>query len=235
MTIDLPQIPVVERFVVEMTNTLREEKKLGEVHSNAQLRAAATAYADYLAKSKTFSHTADGRQAGDRISEAGYHWCTVGENLAAHLNSEGFQSRELARLAIEGWLNSPGHRDNLLAPHVTDIGVGIARAPDQHPKYIIVQLFARPKSLSYTFQISNAAKLPITYTFGGETHELKSGAGVQHQACIPSTLTFDKAGAGGKAKPVGGRYKAADGHVYVLKPDKAKGIVVEIEPLQRVR
>ena len=88
MTIDLPQIPVVERFVVEMTNTLREEKKLGEVHSNAQLKTAATAYADYLAKSKTFSHTADGRQAGDRISEAGYQWCTIGENLATHLNSQ---------------------------------------------------------------------------------------------------------------------------------------------------
>ena len=229
-----PDIPAVERIIVEMTNALRSGKKLGEVHSNAQLEAAAGAYAQYLAKSKSFSHTADGREAGDRITAAGYDWCSVGENLASHLDSNGFESRELARLAVEGWLNSPGHRDNLLAPHMTEIGVGVAEAPGKHPKYIAVQLFARPKSLSYTFQISNTAKEPVTYTFGGETKDVGASAGVKHQACLPSTLSLEKVGNGSAARPVSARYEAADGLVYVLKPDKTKGIRIDIEPLQKV-
>ena len=227
-----PDIPAVERNITEMTNVLRAGRKLGEVRLNAQLTAAARAYAQFLANSQTFSHTADGREAGDRITAAGYPWCLVGENLASHLDSRGFQSRDLAKKAVEGWLNSPGHRDNMLAPNITETGVGVAVAPNEHPKYIAVQLFARPKSLSYEFQISNSARQPVTYSFGGEAHDLAPGTAVQHESCVPGPLSFDKLG--GKALPVSARFEASGGTVYVVKPDKTKGLVVEIEALQKV-
>jgi hypothetical protein len=235
MSPDTPDIPAVEKHIVEMTNKVRVEHKLGEVGINAKLKAAAKSYAEFLAKSLVFSHTADGREPAERATAAGYGWCSVGENLAAYLDSRGFETRELARKSVESWLNSPSHRENLLAPFATEIGVGVAQAADKYPKYILVQLLARPKSLAYEFQISNTTGEPVTYTFSGETQELAPRSGMRHQACEPSALTFDKIGTSSKALALSARFEASDGLVYLLKPDKAKGISVEIEPLQKVK
>jgi hypothetical protein len=234
MTPATPDLPAVERYIIEMTNVARGEQKLGEVHANAQLTAAARAYAQYLATNQTFSHTADGQKASDRVGATGYDWCTVGENLASLLDSSGFKTADLAKKSVEGWLNSPGHRQNLMAPHVTEIGVGVVKAPDKNPKYIAVQLFARPKSLAYAFQISNSTKQPVTYTFNGETLVVEASQGIQHEACVPSQLTIEKIGNGRDAKSVSARYEASDGLVYILKPDKTKGVAVEIEPMRKV-
>ena len=230
-----PDIPAVEIQIVEMTNRVRAGEKLGPVKPNAQLTAAARAYAAFLAKNDTFSHTADGHEAGDRITAAGYQWCQVGENLALNQNSNGFTAIGLATKSVEGWLNSPGHRENLMQPHVTEIGVGIARAADKDPKYLIVQLFGRPKSLTYEFQISNSSKDSVTYAFGGEHHEVKPSFAVTHTACSQSALVFEKSGTGKTAKPLSARFEAADGVVYVLKSDKAEGLKIEIAPKQKVK
>lgn len=232
---DLPDISRVETTVVEMTNRVRASEKLGAVTPNAQLAAAARAYAAYLAKNNVFSHTADGRQSSERITAAGYEWCQVGENLALAQNSNGFKTEGLATKAVEGWLNSPGHRENLLQPHVTEIGVGVAKAPDKDPKYITVQLFGRPKSLMYEFQISNSTNDSVTYSFGGERHEVKPSFAITMTACMPSTLAFERIGTGAKAKPLTAKYEASDGLVYVLKSDRAKGVVVEVTQKQKVR
>lgn len=234
MTPATPDLPAVEQKIIELTNSARSEQKLGEVHANAQLTTAARAYAQYLASNNQFSHEADGRKASDRIGAAGYDWCTVGENLASLLDSAGFQTPDLARKSVEGWLNSPGHRQNMLAPFVTEIGVGVVKAPDKNPKYIAVQLFARPKSLAYAFQISNTTKETVTYTFNGETQAVEGHQGMQHEACVPSPLVFDKIGLGRDARSVEARFEASDGLVYVLKPDKAKGLAVEIEPMRKL-
>jgi hypothetical protein len=230
MTPNLPDLPVVEAAVIEMTNAYRARQKLQEVRLNKQLTEAARAYAAYLAKNNVFSHTADGREAGDRVTAIGYTWCQVGENLAMHLDSRGFPSRDLAKKAVEGWINSPSHRENMLAEHATEIGVGVAQAADKDPKFISVQLFARPKSLQYEFQISNTAKETVTYSFNGETHTVAPSFAVTHTACTPGPLSFDKAG----NKQVGARFEASDGVVYTLKSDKAKGVKVDISAKQKV-
>jgi hypothetical protein len=205
--------------VVDMTNTFRRQQKLDPIRPNATLTAAARAYAAFLAGTGEFSHTADGRQAGDRITAAGYAWCQMGENLAMHMEGHGFQSRDLAAKSVQGWINSPGHRANMLTPYVTETGVGVARAPGSNdPKYITVQLFARPKSLEYEFQISNTSTEAVSYSFEGETHEV-----------MPSY------GSGARAKSISMHYKASDGLVYVLKPDKATGLKVEVTPLEKVK
>jgi hypothetical protein len=230
----IPDTPAVETAIIEFTNAFREKNKLGDVTPNAQLAAAARAYAAYLAKSRVFSHTADGREAGDRVTSAGYDWCQVAENLAMHLDSRGFEARDLAKKSVEGWINSQGHRENLLAAGVTEIGVGVARAPDKDPKFISVQLFARPKSLQYEFQISNTSKASVTYTFGGEQHEIEPKYAITHTACNPGTLTFDKAVTGGQSRTLAMRYEAAGGLVYTLKPDKELGLKVDVSKLQKL-
>ena len=231
MTALLPDIPATEIQIVEMTNRVRAEQKLGAVRPNAELSAAARAYAAFLVKSGVFSHTADGHEAGERITAAGYKWCQVGENLALAQSSNGFAKDDLATKAVEGWLNSPGHRQNLLQPHMTEIGVGIARAPGKDPKYITVQLFGRPQSLTYEFQVSNSSKETVTYTFGGETHEVGPSFAVTHEACAPSALSFETAG----EKKLGAKFEAAGGVVYTLKPDAKAGVTVELAQKQTVK
>ena len=90
------------------------------------------------------SHTADGTTPAQRIASAGYRYCQVGENLASILDTRGFTADEYARRAVQGWENSPGHRHNMLLEHVTETGVGVVRSSPSVPKYIAVQLFARP-------------------------------------------------------------------------------------------
>ncbi len=227
MTPTLPDIPAVEVQIVELTNAFRAEEKLGAVKRNRQLENAARAYAEYLARTDKFAHDADGRQPAERVSSAGYKYCQVAENLALSLDSRGFTNNELATQTMEGWINSPGHRRNLLAKHVTDIGVAVVRAPDKHPKFISVQLFGRPQAAQYTFQVSNTAKSEVTYQFAGESHEIKPGYAARHGACLPGEIVFtDIAKSSANVK---GTFEAADGQVYVIAARRSGGIEVSVE------
>ena len=153
----LPDLPQTEIAIVEMTNAFRKESRLGEVKPNAALTAAARAFADTWprpASSRTRPMAASPPSAP---RPQGYRYCLVAENLAMNLDSRGFETRALARDAVEGWKNSPGHRANMLQPTVTEIGVAVARAPDRDPKFISVQLFGRPEALKVQFRIENRA------------------------------------------------------------------------------
>lgn len=231
----LPDTPVVEAAIIEFTNVYRGRQNLGALKANRELTKAARTYAAYLAKTGTFSHTADGRQAGDRITSAGYQWCQIGENLALHVDSRGFEARALAEKSVEGWINSPPHRANLVAPAMTEIGVGVARAPDKDPKFISVQLFARPQSLQVEFQISNTTTESVGYSFGGEEHEIKPRYAVTHSSCNAGAISFDSFGSGLWPKKLAMLYEARDGFVYKLEPDEAGGVRVAVAPLDRVR
>lgn len=220
----LPDVPAVEQAVIEMTNAFRRENRLGQVTASPALTKAARAYAVYLAKNNAFSHTADNRDVGTRASASGYQWCSIGENLAMNLDSRGFETRALAQQTVEGWINSPGHKENLLGPHYTEIGVGVVQAPDKNPKYITVQVFGRPQSAKVTFQIANSTGLPVAYTFSGEQHDLSPSMSVTHTACTPGAIDFLKAG----PKKVTARFQATDQTVYTLKSDAKAGLKVAL-------
>ena len=220
----LPDIPAVEQVVIDMTNAFRRENRLGQVTASPALSKTARAYATYLAKNNAFSHTADNRDVGTRASSSGYQWCSIGENLAMNLDSRGFETKALAQQTLEGWINSPGHKENLLGPHYTEIGVGVVQAPDKNPKYITVQVSGRPQSEKFTFQIANASGVPVAYTFSGETHDLSPSMSVTHTACTPGALDFIKAG----PKKVAASFQAADQTVYTLKSDTKAGLKVEL-------
>ena len=109
---------------------------------------------------------------------------------------------------------------------MTEIGVGVASAPGRDPKFISVQLFARPKSLQYAFQISNTTRQAVSYSFGGETHEVRPSSAITHTSCNPGEISFDRFRA---------RYEAQDGLVYMLKPDAEAAVRIEVKPLERIR
>jgi hypothetical protein len=219
----LPDLPQTEIAIVEMTNAFRKENKLGALKPNAALTAAARAFADYLGKSGKFAHEADGRQPAQRAEAQGYRYCTVAENLALNLDSRGFETRQLAREAVEGWKDSPGHRANMLRPHVTEIGVAVVRAPDRDPKFISVQLFGRPDSLKVTFKIENRAGAEVRYTLGEETTSLPPRTIATYTRCEPDKLMFEKAG------PAAQPHEPRDGDRYVVRSVTGGAVAVDVE------
>jgi hypothetical protein len=227
MTVITPDISQVERAIVEMTNAFRKENHLGQVKPNAELSRVARAYAEFLAKSKRFSHTADGRQPADRIKAAGYASCQVAENLASRQDSRGFETRQLAGEAIEGWKNSPGHRKNMLLPHVTEMGVAVAKANGAQ-KYLSVQLFARPQTFSYKFKINNEAAETVHYAFRDSSHEVRPRSVVTHTSCLPGEIAFRRAGNALTGRTLNARYRARDGDVYVLRSSESGDIRIEV-------
>ncbi|PPD30714.1 MAG: serine protease [Hyphomicrobium sp.] len=228
MTPTLPDIPQVEIAIVELTNAFRRENRLGEVKINANLSRAARDYAAYLARTNTFSHTADGREPAERAQRAGYSYCQIAENLASNLDSRGFQSSALASQAVEGWKNSPGHRRNMLAEHVVEIGVAVVKAPDKDPKFLSVQLFGRPKELAYEFKISNVSDVTVTYAFAGTAHEIAPRHAVTHSACLPGEIVIELQQGLARSGTVASRYNARNGQVYTLKSGPKGTLVLDI-------
>ncbi len=215
----LPDLPQTEIAVIEMTNAFRAENRLDAVRINPTLSRAAKLYAEYLARTGKFAHEADGRQPSDRTQAVGYKHCMVAENLALNQSSRGFETRDLALRAVDGWKNSPPHREAMLLPHVTEIGVGIAKAADKDPRYLSVQLFGRPESLKFSFKVENRAEAPIHYGFAQKRHAVPANAWVVHTACTPSALVVEG---------VASEFKPGEGAVFRVARDAGGPLRVEM-------
>ncbi len=230
-----PEIPQVEAAIIEMTNSYRAEQKLAAVSPSPALTAAARAYAAYLARTNSFAHDADGRQLSERVAETGYQFCEVSENLARSVDSRGFAARDLARTTVEGWINSPGHRRNIEAKGATEIGVAVARVPDKDPKYVAVQLFARPQALAFDVQIANTTKGILVYSLGGKRHDVEPHMAMTHKVCEPTSVSFEQVGAGARAVPLSARYEATSGQVFTVAPGQDGKPTVSVDARRRIR
>lgn len=104
---------------------------------NTNLFNAASAHSTDMAANNYFSHTSlDGRNAGQRITGAGYAWRAYGENIAAGQTS--------VQSVVDGWLASPGHCANIMNPSYADIGTAcVASSTSSYPTYWTMDL-ARP-------------------------------------------------------------------------------------------
>jgi len=222
-----PDLPAVEIAIVEMTNAFRQSHKFSALRRNPLLDKVARNYAQYLARSGKFSHSADGRQVADRARDGGYRYCWVGENLASRLDSRGFQTRQLALSSIEGWKNSPGHRRNMLQGLATEIGVGVARAPGQH-KYLSVQVLGRPEALRFSFKVRNETAHALRYTYRGKAQNLPPSMVIKHTVCEPGALVFGDDRRSGKPG-LTFQYTTRAGDLFALRPaEKDRFRVVHI-------
>jgi uncharacterized protein YkwD len=108
------------RRVVAWVNAHRAEAGLRPVRISVAVHRAAEYHARDQAAMSAMTHTgSDGSDAGQRISRQGYTWSTWGENVAY-----GYPT---ARSVVRAWMNSPGHRANILNPSFRHIGVGVQR------------------------------------------------------------------------------------------------------------
>jgi Cysteine-rich secretory protein family len=219
-----PDIPDTEAAIVSMTNEFRLQNKLAPVTPNALLTAAARAYARKLGSHKDLPHLMDGTTPATRAAKAGYAFCQIGENLAAAYDSRGFSANGYAKLAVEGWEHSPGHRRNLLLPYVTETGVAVERAGPDDPRYIAVQLFARPRTMNIEFKIKNATASAVPYTLAGQQHSAEAHGTITLTACMPREIVFSTDVRTGAS----GRYETRNGQVYTLKPASGGGVIVEV-------
>ncbi|CCB65728.1 MULTISPECIES: CAP domain-containing protein [unclassified Hyphomicrobium] len=224
----VPDLPQVEKHIVEMTNEVRREKNLPALKVNAMLAKAARAFAQKVATSGKFSHTADGRTPAQRAESVGYKHCDIAENLAMDQNIGGFDTGELALQAIAGWMNSPPHRANILRASVSEIGVGVARAPGAKPKFISVELFGQPASKILTFQIKNFAMVELSYSYGSKTYDLKPGVSVVHSSCSQQQLLITKPGGVFSSATEIAKVTAENKKLYTLKPDASGEPKLEI-------
>ncbi|GGP98678.1 hypothetical protein GCM10010266_22620 [Streptomyces griseomycini] len=105
--------------VVDLTNRERTRAGLPPLSRDPLLTAAAQAHSADMVARDFYSHTApDGGKPWDRAAAAGSARRTIGENIACGQRS--------AAEVVRGWMNSPGHRANILKPDFTHIGVGFA-------------------------------------------------------------------------------------------------------------
>ncbi|MFB7369563.1 CAP domain-containing protein [Streptomyces sp. NPDC056222] len=116
-----PVVGKVEQYVeqvVLLANAEREKAGCSPLRSHSKLRSAAQAHADDMAERNYYEHTSpEGRDAGDRITAAGYAWSGWAENIHRGPKSPA--------AAMEDWMNSDGHRRNILNCSFKDIGVGV--------------------------------------------------------------------------------------------------------------
>lgn len=109
---DRVELDDFEAEVLELTNDFREENGLDPLEANAQLTAAAEGWSEEMAKGDFFEHS----DTPEIVEAQGYEWRSLGENIAA-----GYRTPEDV---VEGWINSDGHRKNLLSEKFEDIGIG---------------------------------------------------------------------------------------------------------------
>lgn len=130
---------IVPAEVIALTNTEREVNRVGDVAENRLLDTAALAKAKDMAKLGYFSHNGpDGKTPWQWIAGAGYQYQYAGENLAVRF----IDSQDV----VNAWMQSPTHRENIVKPVYTEIGVGVAQGLFQgQPATYVVQYFASPK------------------------------------------------------------------------------------------
>jgi uncharacterized protein YkwD len=118
----------VEDLVFEMTNQARQAKGLAPLIKDAELRQVARAFSNDMLVRRFFDHTTpDGVEFDDRIMDQYSHRVfMVGENIWFASGYHFANLQRLAKVIVDDWMTSPGHRDNLLDPEFTHLGVGVS-------------------------------------------------------------------------------------------------------------
>jgi len=116
----------VAQRIVELVNAEREKAGCSALTVNPRLTAAAQAHSENMQSRHFFSHVdPGGRQPWDRMLKAGYRYRMAAENIGA-----GFSTPEAM---VRGWMNSPGHRENILNCKLEETGVGYVRDAVEGP------------------------------------------------------------------------------------------------------
>ncbi len=144
-----PNNEPIPQFILDMEmethaaiNAERAAAFLPGLLMNTTLRNVARAHSQDMIDRNFFDHVnPDGDHVGDRLADAGVTYAMAGENIAWN---QGFA--DPVAVSVEGWMNSPGHRANILRSEFTHTGIGIAVTSDD--AYYFTQVFTDPAKSS---------------------------------------------------------------------------------------
>jgi len=133
---DPPPEDGLSDFARQMLNALNAERSAQgrePLTWSDRLANAAVRHCNDMSRNNHFSHTGtDGSTVGDRARDAGYDWNTVGENIA--------QGQRSIDQVMDDWMNSPGHRENILRDEFTQVGAA-------EVSFYWTQVFGRPSGV----------------------------------------------------------------------------------------
>lgn len=142
---DAPVRTLTVEGILRETNRHRAENGLAALALNAKLSSAAQAKVNDMFHQQYFEHIGpDGRGPSDWVSSAGYDYIAVGENLAlGNFDSDAD--------LVQAWMNSPGHRANILNKGFKEIGLAATAGTfEDNRTWLAVQEFATPSSACVT-------------------------------------------------------------------------------------
>lgn len=108
-----------EQEVIDLTNAERKKEKLNPLKAAPLLFASARKHSANMAKKDELEHELDDKTVKDRIVAEGYKFGRLAENIA--------KGQKSPKAVLEAWMNSDGHRKNILTPELTEIGIGIEK------------------------------------------------------------------------------------------------------------
>lgn len=185
-------IQSVEQAIIQRTNNFRQSNKLRAVEPVEHLTQAAGKFAEFMARTGKYGHRANGMTPAERAESAGYDYCVVRENIAYRTNSGEVTAKSLIDVFVQGWIDSPPHRENMLADYATDTGVAVATT--DHVTYYAVQLFGRPRSAAFQLTLTNESGETQTIVFRANDQqdevELRPRMIVKLTRCFPTTISL---------------------------------------------
>ncbi len=139
-TAQSPATAQMEARVRQRINEIRQKQGLSQLRHNEKLAQVARNYSQQMAEKNFFSHTSpEGSTMVQRVESARIFYFMLGENLFMCTNAP-----QPVPLAVQGWMNSPGHRENILRSEYRETGIGVWRKGNS---YYMTQLFMRSLSL----------------------------------------------------------------------------------------
>lgn len=128
-------VPAIEDRVFALANEARAAAGLTPLERMGELDAVARGWSTTLAtQGRDLEHNPD------YTAQIPAGWSAAGENVAWMGDTRVVPADDVAGTIHQGWMDSPGHRENLLDPGYTRIGVGVAFSPEHG--YYLTQNFA---------------------------------------------------------------------------------------------
>jgi len=113
------QLTAEEQELVDLTNAARKKEDLQELQPHPKLFQAARLHAANMAKQDKLDHDLDGKSMIDRLKAVEYGVESAGENIA--------HKQTTPRKVITSWMESEGHKKNILTTDYVHIGVAVAK------------------------------------------------------------------------------------------------------------
>ena len=138
----------VEDLVFEMTNQARRAKGLPPFIQDAELTQVARAFSDDMLVRRFFDHTTpDGVSFDERLADRYRHRVRLmGENIWYASGYNIAKIQQVAKEIVDDWMSRPGHRENILDPKFTHLGVGVSAS--HHSIRATQEFVARSKRFS---------------------------------------------------------------------------------------